>query len=96
MTLIELVVVLAIAGIVGAIAVAVSFGSLAGVHARACQSSRDSIYTYWVMRQRMTGNVDDTLDSAIVDCLNGANGADKVPGCPDAKTGENGYYAAGT
>ncbi|MEG2652675.1 MAG: prepilin-type N-terminal cleavage/methylation domain-containing protein [Ruthenibacterium sp.] len=94
LTLIELVVVLAVAGIVGAIAVAVSFGSLAGVHARACQSSRDSIYTYWVMHQRMTGNVDYTLANAIDECLGGKNGADKIPGCPDAKTGEAGYYTA--
>ena len=70
LTLVELVVVLAIAGIIGAIAVATSFGPMESVQARACKSSRESIYNYYILAERVGSakqfsNAMDYTDAAL-------------------------------
>ncbi|MEG2165401.1 MAG: type II secretion system protein, partial [Ruthenibacterium sp.] len=58
-TLIEVIVVLAITAIVGGIAVPLAYNSNNAVNARACQSSRDSLFTYFMMYRKLNGGTED-------------------------------------
>ncbi|MEG2834373.1 MAG: hypothetical protein RR859_09470, partial [Ruthenibacterium sp.] len=56
---IEVIVVLAITAIVGGIAVPLAYNSHNAVNARACQSSRDSLFTYFMMNRKLNGDMED-------------------------------------
>lgn len=61
-TLIEVIVVLAIGAILAGVAIPLAFNGNNAVTARACQSSRDSLYTTFIMNQKLNGGTDILAD----------------------------------
>ncbi|MEG3074008.1 MAG: prepilin-type N-terminal cleavage/methylation domain-containing protein [Ruthenibacterium sp.] len=60
-TLIEVVIVLAITAVLAGIAIPLAFKSNSAIDARACQSSRDSLYTTFIMNQKLNGGTKDLV-----------------------------------
>ncbi|MEG1445726.1 MAG: prepilin-type N-terminal cleavage/methylation domain-containing protein [Ruthenibacterium sp.] len=89
-TLIEVIVVLAITAIVGGIAVPLAYNSNNAVNARACQSSRDSLFTYFMMNRKLNGGTED-LNVFLEDYTKNTHKGDEdyVLPCPQGGT----FYA---
>lgn len=85
LTLMELIVVLAVAAIVSAIAIPLAMNSVSGVRERKCQSSRDIIYTYYILDQKLNGG-GRSLDYWIAYCQSDAAGDEHVDACPAGGT----------
>lgn len=81
-TLMEVIVVLAILAILGAIVVPTAIASTRGLEARQCQSSREAIYTYYVMQKKLTGST-KTLQECIAWYTDPAQAGDSyIEPCP--------------
>ena len=85
-TLMEVIVVLAVTAIVGAIAVPAAMASLKGLEARQCQGSREAIYTYYVMQKKLTGST-KTLEECIAFYTDATAAGDSfIEPCPSGGT----------